>query len=137
MSTHRSAARWIIGALGALAIGMGAFGAFNPEGQAHLMGFSSIVARTSGDHTIELLVITSLAAINTGILYVVGAVMKWSGFDVWAMIARLIMGSGLLALALSGMAPQAFIGAAAWEWIGAVLIGISKRWDGFNRSAHA
>ncbi|WP_176053129.1 hypothetical protein [Paraburkholderia caribensis] len=137
MSTHRFAARWIVGALGALAIAMGAFGVFNPEGQARLMGFSSIGVRTSGDHTIELLVITSLAAINTGIVYVVGAVKKWSGFDVWAMIARFLMGSGLLALALSGLAPQAFIGAAAWEWIGAVLIGVSNRWDSFNRSAHA
>lgn len=137
MSTHPSAGRWIIGALGALAIVMGAFGTFDPEDQGRLMGFLSIDGRPPGDHTIELLVITSLAAVNTGTLYVVGAVQSWPGFEVWAMIARFIMGSGLMVLALCGRAPHAFIGAAAWEWIGAVVICLSSRGSRIGRNTHA
>jgi hypothetical protein len=97
MFVRQPAARWVIGALGLLAVVMGAFGVIDPDGQAHMMGLSLIRGRPLGDHTEEMLMITSLAAINTGSLYLAGAMKQWSGFVVWAIKARFVMGSGLRA----------------------------------------
>ncbi|CAG9243786.1 hypothetical protein [Paraburkholderia caribensis] len=129
MFVRRPVTRWVTGGLGVLAVVMGTFGAINPAAQAGMMGLLATGGQSLGGHTAELLVITSLAAVNTGTLYLVGAVKQWSGFVAWAMTARFIMGAGLLALVLSAQAPHAFIGAAAWEWLGAMIIGLSCRWD--------
>jgi hypothetical protein len=108
---------------------MGVFGLIDPDTQAQMMGFPSVPVRPSGDHTATLLMITSLATINTALLYLIGAVRSWPGFLVWVLAARFLMGAGLGALALSGTAPVEFIGAAVWEWAGALAIGAAGWWD--------
>ncbi|APR81104.1 Hypothetical protein A7982_06451 [Minicystis rosea] len=94
-----------------------------------MMGFPAVAERSPDDHTVTLLVITSLATINTALLYLVGVAKRWPGFSVWAVAARTLMGAGLATLALSGKGPSAFMGAAAWEWIGAALVGTASLWD--------
>ncbi|WP_394830203.1 hypothetical protein LVJ94_27215 [Pendulispora rubella] len=136
MKISRPIAGWVIAALGAFALVMGIYGLIDQEGQARMMGFAPVAARLPGDYTATLLAITSLATINTAVLYLLGAARKWSGFFHWTVGARSFMGLGLLALALSGKAPSSFIGAASWEWAGAVIIGATSWWD--RRSlAHA
>lgn len=137
MSIRRPIAGWVIGALGLLAVVMGIFGVVDPSAQARMMGLSSFDSTPTDAHTAALLAIVSLSAINTGTVYLVAAVKQWAGFAVWAVIARSIMACGLLALTLCGHAPHAFVGAAAWEWLGAVMIGVSNRWDRCSMRAHA
>lgn len=129
MRASRSASKWVITGLGAFALVMGVVGLVDPERQAGMMGFPAIAVRSPDDHTATLLVITSLATINTAVLYLVGAAKRWPGFSAWATAARALMGAGLATLALSGKGPGAFMGAAVWEWIGAALVGTSSLWD--------
>lgn len=123
MKLHpQSATGWTIYALGAFALVMGLLGLLSPSTQLSLMGFEPVETRQAGDYTIAVLVITSLAAVNTATLYLVAAVRGWPGFVSWAVVARLVMGTGLAVLAWTGVGPRAFVGAAIWEAIGAALI---------------
>lgn len=137
MRVPRSFSGWTVSALGALALVMGVLGLVSPQTQLALMGFEAVAVRQPGDYTLAVLAITSLAAINTALLYLVGAVKQWPGFCAWAVAARILMGTGLAALALSGRGPRAFIGAAIWEGVGAVLLAAASLWDQRRRNAAA
>jgi hypothetical protein len=114
-------------ALGLFALCMGIIGLPQPGAQLRMMGFDT-VARPSAQ-SLALMSIISLATINTALLYLVGSVKDWPGLFVLLIVTRFIMGGGSLILALQGLGPAAFLGAAAWEWLGALLIGVARMWD--------
>jgi hypothetical protein len=125
----QSAAGWTVYTLGAFALVMGLVGLISPSTQLSLMGFEPVGTRQPGDYTIAVLAITSLAAVNTATFYLVAAVRGWPGFLSWAVMARLVMGMGLAALAWTGVGPSAFVSAAIWEAIGAALIAGVAVWE--------
>jgi len=125
----RSPSGWTIYVLGALALAAGVLGLVSPSTQLGMMGFERVAARQAGDHTLAVLAITSLAAVNTATLYMVAAIKEWPGFLAWAILARLVMGAGLALQVLLGVGPIAFVGAAAWEVAGAAIIAAVGIWD--------
>lgn len=125
----RSIAGRLVFALGAFALCMGIYGLLYPAAQLRMMGFESVGARATGDYTAILMTITGLATVNTALLYLMGSVKEWPGFFTFAVVSRLLMGIGLAVLAVRGLAPGTFIGAAAWEWLGAILIATARIWD--------
>ncbi|WP_284745611.1 hypothetical protein [Amycolatopsis sp. RTGN1] len=104
-----------VAAAGAVALAMGVAGVLAPDRQVRLMGFSDSRAAR------PLLTVSSLAAVNTGLLYLLGAAKGWPGFPAFTVRARALMGGGLIALAASGRAPKAFFGGGAWELAGAAV----------------
>ncbi|MEU8636184.1 hypothetical protein AB0C38_28810 [Amycolatopsis sp. NPDC048633] len=72
---------------------MGVAGVLTPDRQVRLMGFTG--SRTAR----HLLTVSSLAAVNTGLLNLLGAAKGWPGFPAFTVRARLLMGGGLVALA--------------------------------------
>ncbi len=132
--TPRSIPGWTVYVLGAIALSMGVLGLISPSTQLEMMGFERLAERAPGDYTPAVLAITSLAAVNTATLYMVASVMEWRGFLAWAVVARLVMGTGLSMLVLAGVGPKAFVGAAGWEAIGAALIAAVGIWK-HQRSA--
>lgn len=76
-----------------------------------------------------LLAVISLSAVNTGLVYVSGAVLGWHWFPLFAIVARTIMGGGLLALIYSGKMPPDFASGAYFEFIGIAIILATLWWD--------
>src|SRR5690242_8272877 len=96
---------------------MGVVGVAAPRRQAVLLGY-----RPPQDATATpLLMISSIAAINNGLLYLIGAHQKWAGFPRFTVGARALMGAGLWALAAHGGVPRGWRLGAAWELIGAAV----------------
>ncbi|MFY0538436.1 hypothetical protein [Nannocystis pusilla] len=76
---------------------------------------------------------TSIAAINMGVLYVLGVALAWPGFLAFTVAARLFMCLGFVVLMAAGRAPDVFVGAAIWEGLGAGITAAGMAWD--NRRA--
>lgn len=126
---------WTVFALGLFALAMGLVGLVSPQTQASLMGFESLARREQGDYTPALLTISSLAAVNLAVLYIVAAIKAWPGFVRWAIATRVAMGTALAVLVIIGRGPSAFIGASLWEALGMVVLAFSSGWDRRNRRA--
>jgi hypothetical protein len=125
------AADWSVVIFGMLALIMGFIGVFSPATQFSMMGWQlSLETRASNDHTPAVMAITSTAAVNMGILYIVGTCMRWESFPVWTIFARALMGTSLAILVALGRAPaDAFVGAAIWEATGAIITTVAIWWD--------
>ncbi len=122
----------VIFVLGVFALCMGAIGIAQPAAQLQRMGFDA-AANASGSQGSLLIAVLSLATINTALLYIFGACREWPGAHRLLIVTRVVMGLGLLFLALVGHAPFAFFAAAGWEWIGAALIAAARQWDRARR----
>ncbi|NWE28042.1 hypothetical protein [Pseudomonas gingeri] len=116
-------------ALGAFALCMGGYGLINPPAQIRMMGFAPLAVRGAADYTGTLMSIVGFATLNTAVLYLVGSIKNWPGFFGLAIWTRLVMGTGLMLLYINGQAPNTFVGAAIWEWVGAGLIAGAWAWD--------
>ncbi|MDC0668451.1 hypothetical protein [Nannocystis radixulma] len=133
----RSAAGWTVSVFGALAFTVGVLGLVSPDMQFDMMGFEVPDRRGPGDYTPAVLATTSVAAVNMGVLYVLGAAHQWPGFLAFTVGARLFMGAGLAGLMLVGSAPDAFVGAVAWEWLGALVTAVAMLRERWGRPAMA
>ncbi|MEV6899196.1 hypothetical protein [Amycolatopsis sp. NPDC051372] len=67
----RNGAQWTVAASGALALTMGVAGLLAPSRQVSLMSFDG--TEGSAKTAAPLLTVSSLAAVNTGLLYLLGA----------------------------------------------------------------
>ncbi|ACS43968.1 hypothetical protein MetexDRAFT_0079 [Methylorubrum extorquens DSM 13060] len=117
----RSGAGRTIFLLGTFALSMGIIGLAQPHAQLQRIGFD-VPADDAVLTVMPLMTIMSLATINTALIYMFGSWIDWPGLPALLVVTRLVMGSGLLLLALLGRAPEAFFAAAVWEAVGAMLI---------------
>jgi hypothetical protein len=112
--------------LGVFAGCMGVFGLLQPHQQLQMMG---LPVDGPDNNALVLISVISLATVNTAALYIVGSVRKWPGFPGFAIFSRVVMGGGLAAMAGMGIGPEAFWGAATWEWLGALAITVAWRYE--------
>jgi hypothetical protein len=133
----RSASGWTVSVFGVLALLLGILGVVSPDIQFGMKGFEILEKRAPGDYTPAVVATTSIAAINMGILYVLGVAKEWPWFIPFTVGARLLMCVGFVLLIVAGRAPNAFIGAALWEGLGATITVIAMLWDGRRASVHA
>ena len=73
--------------------------------------------------------LTSVSAINNGILHFIGVYRKWPLFPYYAIISRIFMGAGLLWLAGSETEPTRFTGGAVFEFAGVLILVIALLLD--------
>jgi hypothetical protein len=125
----RSASGWTVSVFGVLALIMGVLGLISPDIQFGMMGFEILDKRPPGDYTPAVVATTSIAAVNMGVLYLLGVAKDWPGFIAFTVAARLFMCAGFIVLIVAGKAPDAFIGAALWEGLGAAATGAAMWWD--------
>ncbi|WAS92952.1 hypothetical protein [Nannocystis punicea] len=121
---------WSVAVFGVLALLLGLLGLLSPDSQFDMMGFELVDQRAPGDYTPGVVATTSIAAINMGILYVLGVALAWPGFVAFTVGARLFMCVGFVALMAAGRAPDVFVGAAIWEGVGAAITAVAMAWDG-------
>jgi len=112
---------WVVMVLGAMGFGLGLSGLLNPVSQYSMMGIeasslppNSVIPGLFGSG--------SLSALYVGILYIYGVLRKWDRFKAYLIFARMVMCVGFLMLVCTNRAPQAFVPAAIWEGVGAIVI---------------
>jgi hypothetical protein len=108
---------------------MGVFGLVNPTKQRSMAGLEEPDERGPGDHTPALMTTTSMAAVNTGLVYMLGVATGWRRFPAWTIAAHSFMCAGFLVLIHRRIAPKSFMGAAIWEGAGAAITGAAMVWD--------
>ncbi|WP_437033475.1 hypothetical protein [Streptomyces sp. enrichment culture] len=108
---------------GVLAAVLGAVGLLSPTAQLSLLGLAVPGERGSGDHTGAFVTASSMAALNMGVYYVLAALADWRAFYLWTVPFRLLTCVVFTAAVAGGRAPQAFLGIAAWEGLGALATG--------------
>jgi hypothetical protein len=126
---EHTAAAWTVAGFGLLAFVMGISGLVSPARQRSMTGLKEPDERGPGDHTPALMMTTSMAAVNTGFVYMLGIAKGWPRFPAWTVAARLFMCAGFLVLIRRRIAPKSFLGAALWEGIGAAITGAAMSWD--------
>jgi NAD(P)-dependent dehydrogenase (short-subunit alcohol dehydrogenase family) len=126
---EHTAAAWTVAGFGLLAFIMGVSGLVSPARQRSMAGLEEPAERGPGDHTPALMMTTSMAAVNTGFIYMLGVAMGWRRFPAWTVAARSFMCAGFLVLIRRRVAPKSFAGAALWEGAGAALTGAAMAWD--------
>lgn len=114
-----------IAVFGALALLLGLIGLIQPETTLSLLGFELLERgeRAAGDYTVTFLLASSMASFNVGVYYVLAALHNLRQFYLWTVPFRMLTFTVFTLAALSGVAPQGFIGVAVWELIGALLTG--------------
>jgi hypothetical protein len=120
---------WTVAGFGLLAFVMGIFGLVSPAKQRSMTGLEEPDERGPGDHTAALMTTTSMAAVNTGFIYMLGIAMGWRRFPAWTIAARSFLCAGFLVLIRRRIAPKSFMGAALWEGAGAAITGAAMVWD--------
>jgi hypothetical protein len=88
----------------------GVLGLISPDIQFGMMGFEILDKRPAGAYTPAVVATTSIAAVNMGVLYLLGVAKDWPGFIAFTVAARLFMCAGFIVLIVAGQAPDAFIG---------------------------
>ncbi|MFC5673254.1 hypothetical protein [Streptomyces incanus] len=114
---------------GALAAALGAVGLIAPAAQLSLLGLAVPDVRGSGDLTPAFVTASSMAALNMGVYYVLAALADWRAFFRWTVPFRLLTCTVFTVAVISGRAPEAFIGIAVWEGLGAVATGAALRYE--------
>jgi hypothetical protein len=137
LTRPHSAAGWVVSLFGVMQLAMGAIGLFSPDLQHSMMGLEDVARRAHGDYTLAMMATSSAAAINMGILYLLGVAKNWPGFFGFTLVARTLMSAVLMGLVVAGKAPHTFVGAALWEGVGAALIAAALIWDRRRRRAMA
>ncbi|MCA2204943.1 hypothetical protein [Streptomyces sp. SMS_SU21] len=108
---------------GALAAALGAVGLVSPDAQLSLLGLTAPGERGGGDHTSAFVTASSMAALNMGVYYVLAALADWRAFFRWTVPFRLLTCTVFTLAVTTGRAPEAFLGVAAWEGLGALATG--------------
>ncbi|WP_432058452.1 hypothetical protein [Streptomyces sp. bgisy022] len=108
---------------GGLAAALGAVGLLSPTAQLSLLGLGLPGERGSGDHTTAFVTASSMAALNMGVYYVLAAWADWRAFFRWTVPFRLLTCVVFTVAVTGGRAPQAFLGVALWEGLGALATG--------------
>lgn len=73
--------------------------------------------------------LTSVSAVNNGILHFIGVFKRWTFFPYYALISRTSMGAGLIWMHLSGSVNENFIGGAIFEFAGVFVLIVSLLLD--------
>nr|WP_307823368.1 hypothetical protein [Streptomyces sp. I5] len=123
MTLPRSPSGWTMAVFGALAAALGAVGLVSPDAQLSLLGLTALGERGSGDHTSAFVTASSMAALNMGVYYVLAALADWRAFFRWTVPFRLLTCTVFTLAVTTGRAPEAFLGIAAWEGLGALATG--------------
>ncbi|MGY0065459.1 hypothetical protein ACWZEH_01160 [Streptomyces sp. QTS137] len=123
MRTPRSASGWTMAVFGALAAALGTVGLIAPAAQLSLLGLEAPGGRGSGDLTPAFVTASSMAALNMGVYYVLAALADWRAFFRWTVPFRLLTCTVFTVAVINGRAPEAFVGVAVWEGLGAAATG--------------
>ncbi|GHE46718.1 hypothetical protein GCM10018771_29620 [Streptomyces cellulosae] len=123
MTLPRSPSGWTMAVFGVLAAALGAVGLLSPDAQLSLLGLTAPGERGSGDHTSAFVTASSMAALNMGVYYVLAALADWRAFFRWTVPFRLLTCTVFTVAVVTGRAPEAFLGVAAWEGLGALATG--------------
>ncbi|MEW2076282.1 hypothetical protein ACFZAG_34785 [Streptomyces sp. NPDC012403] len=114
---------------GVLAAVLGTVGLVSPDTQLSLLGLATPGERGSGDHTPAFVTASSTAALNMGVYYVLAALADWRAFFRWTVPFRLLTCTVFTVAVIGGRAPEAFVGVALWEGLGAVATGAALRYE--------
>lgn len=116
---------------GLLALALGLIGLLRPETTLAILGFETLerTARSSGDYTVVFLTASSMASFNVGVYYVLAALYNLKVFFWWTVPFRMVTFTVFTGAVLSGIAPQAFIGVAIWELVGALATGAALLYE--------
>lgn len=122
---------WTMFIFGVLAVLMGAAGILQPEILLQLLGFEVVeqAQRSAHDYTRVFLTASSMASFNMGIYYVLAALNNLKQFYGWTVPFRMVTFTVFTLVVVSGSAPSAFIGVAAWELIGALATGAALLYE--------
>ncbi|MEU0155761.1 hypothetical protein [Micromonospora fulviviridis] len=129
MRLPRSGAGWTIAVFGLLALLLGALGLIWPETQLRLLGFEVPTERAPGDYTGAFLTASSMASFNMGVYYLLAVATEWRPFYRFTVWFRLVTFTVFSIAVLSDVAPDRFLGVAAWEGLGAVATAVGLWWD--------
>jgi uncharacterized membrane protein HdeD (DUF308 family) len=121
----RSLSGWTMFIFGVLAFVLGLLGILNPELQLNLLNLLVLdrADRAPGDYTLAFATAASMASFNMGIYYVLAAFTHLKKFFWWTVPFRMVTFVVFTIAVLTGTAPQAFIGVAVWELVGALATG--------------
>ncbi|MET9224262.1 hypothetical protein [Lentzea sp. NPDC003310] len=129
---ERGAAGWTVGVAGVIALGLGVLGLLNQDAQLAAVGLEP-AAYPADDPLRVTMTSTSIAAVNTGALYVLGVAKGWSWFPAVTVATRSAQAAGFLTMIALGKAPTSYVGAAVWEAAGAVITAGALWWDRRSR----
>ncbi|GGL61464.1 hypothetical protein GCM10010129_01280 [Streptomyces fumigatiscleroticus] len=110
---------------GVLAAALGTVGLLSPAAQLSLLGLAAPGDRAAGDLTPAFVTASSMAALNMGVYYVPAALADWRPFFRWTVPFRLLTCTVFTVAALTGRAPDAFVGVGLWEGAGALATGVA------------
>ncbi|WP_042175096.1 hypothetical protein [Streptomyces sp. NBRC 110035] len=128
MRTFRSAPGWTMAVFGALAA-VGAVDLIAPAAQLPLLGLEAPDVRGSGDLTPAFVTASSTAALTMGVYPVLAALADRRAFFRWTVPCRLLTCTVSTVSVISGRAPEAFVGVAVREGLGAVATGAELRYE--------
>ncbi|GAA1306988.1 hypothetical protein Psi02_47030 [Planotetraspora silvatica] len=125
MRLPRSLSGWTMAVFGVMALVLGLIGLVAPDVQLSMLGFVHIgpEQRASGDYTRVFMAASSMASVNMGVYYVLAAAVDFRAFFFWTVPFRVVTFTLFTTLALTGVAPGAFIGVGLWEGMGALITG--------------
>jgi hypothetical protein len=123
----RDASGWTMFIFGALALLLGLIGLIRPEILLSLLGFDVVerTQRSAGDYTIVFMMASSMASFNVGVYYILAAFNDLKMFYRWTVPFRMVTFAVFTTVVMMGIAPNRFLGVAAWELIGALSTGIA------------
>lgn len=121
----RNLSGWTIFIFGVLALLLGLAGLIQPEITLNLLGLEVLdrADRAVGDFTVMFLTASSMASFNMGVYYVLAALTNTKRFYWWTVPFRIVTFTVFTLAVVNELAPQAFIGVAVWELVGALATG--------------
>ncbi|MEV6235302.1 hypothetical protein [Lentzea sp. NPDC051838] len=121
-------AGWTVGAAGLIALGLGVMGLVNQDSQLAAVGLNP-ADHASDDPLRVTMTSSSVAAMNTGAIYLLGVAKGWSWFPALTVATRSAQAIGFLTMMANGRASSAYTAAAVWEAAGAVITAGAIWWD--------
>jgi hypothetical protein len=127
----RNLSGWTILIFGVLALLLGLAGLIQPEITLNMLNLEVIerADRAAGDFTVMFLTASSMASFNMGVYYVFAALTNTKRFFWWTVPFRIVTFCVFTLAVVNEVAPQAFIGVAAWELIGALATGAALLYE--------
>ncbi|WP_394619712.1 hypothetical protein JNUCC0626_11605 [Lentzea sp. JNUCC 0626] len=121
-------ADWTVAVAGVIAFGLGVLGLVDQDSQLSAVGLDP-AAHPAADPLRVTMTSASVAALNTGAVYVLGVAQGWRWLPALTVATRTAQAAGFLVMIATGVAPVSYVGAAVWEAAGAVITAGALLWE--------
>lgn len=133
----RNPSSWTMFIFGVLALLLGLLGIIRPEIMLELLGLEDVAreVRVEGDYTLMFITASSMASFNMGVYYVLASLNNMRKFYWWTVPFRMVTFIVFTLAVANDIAPDAFMGVAAWELIGALCTGGALLYENSQNTA--